>query len=169
MLKTILIAATALLFFGCSSHTQHHAKHDHAKMPQMFQTVAHEKATLLQTSETKESCPICGMNLVKFYKTSHAASHNETTHQYCSLHCLADHLDSGNELKNPKVVDVASLEMISVMDAHYVVGSKVKGTMSRISKYAFKNYEDAKAFQKKNGGKILDFYGALEVAREDFK
>lgn len=159
----------ALLFIGCSSHTAQHSGDMHAKMPQMFQTVTHDKATLLQSSEQKESCPICGMNLVKFYKTSHAASHNDEMHQYCSIHCLAEHLDDGNELKNPKVVDVTSLEMISVMEAHYVVGSRVKGTMSRVSKYAFKNYEDAKAFQAKNGGKILDFYGALEVAREDFK
>jgi len=169
MLKTVIISVVALLFFGCSSHTTHHSKHESTAMKQMFQTVAHQKATLLQQGEQRESCPICGMNLVKFYKTSHAASHNEKMHQYCSIHCLAEHLDGGNELKNPKVVDVASLEMIPVMEAHYVVGSKIKGTMSRVSKYAFKNYEDAQEFQQKNGGKILDFYGALEVAREDFK
>jgi nitrous oxide reductase accessory protein NosL len=138
-------------------------------MPQMFQTVAPEKAILVQSGEEKHSCVKCGMNLVKFYKTSHAASKDGKHYQYCSIHCLAEHLDEGNELKNPKVVDVTSLEMIGVFEAHYVVGSKIRGTMSRVSKYAFKNLEDAQEFQKKNGGKILDFKAALEVAREDFK
>jgi nitrous oxide reductase accessory protein NosL len=109
------------------------------------------------------------MNLVKFYKTSHAAAaQNNTKFQYCSIHCMAEHLDEGNELKNPTVVDVSSLKMIPVLEAHYVVGSKIRGTMSRVSKYAFKNIEDAKKFQAANGGKILDFYGALKIAREDF-
>jgi len=169
MFKIVVGLVAALIFVGCSSHSAHNMKHSHAKMPQMFQTVPYEKATLLQSGENKESCPVCGMNLVKFYKTTHGASHNGEMKQYCSIHCLADHLDSGNELKNPTVVDVKSLEMISVMEAHYVVGSKVRGTMSRVSKYAFKDFKDAQEFQKKHGGKILDFYGALEAAREDFK
>lgn len=167
MLKIIAIAITGFLLVGCSTQTAPHT-HKHMDMPQMFQTVSADKATLVQSGEQKYSCIRCGMNLVKFYKTSHAAAQNSTNYQYCSIHCLAEHLDEGNELKNPTVVDVTSLEMIPVLEAHYVVGSKVRGTMSRVSKYAFKNIEDAKAFQAQNGGKILDFYGALEVAREDF-
>jgi nitrous oxide reductase accessory protein NosL len=167
MLKTSLIAIITLFLIGCSTQTPPKV-HSHVKMPQMFQTVSADKATLVQSSQEKHSCVRCGMNLVKFYKTSHAAAQNNTRFQYCSIHCLAEHLDEGNELKNPTVVDVSSLKMIPVLEAHYVVGSKIRGTMSRVSKYAFKNIEDAKKFQAKNGGKILDFYGALKIAREDF-
>jgi len=41
--------------------------------------------------------------------------------------------------------------------------------MSRKSKYAFSTKDDAKKFQTKFGGKIMDFNGARKVAQEDFK
>jgi nitrous oxide reductase accessory protein NosL len=168
MFKVLFLAIISLFFLACGAQTQP-MSHNHASMPKMFQSVSPENATLLQSGEEKESCPMCGMNLVMFYKTSHGAQESNKQRHYCSIHCLSEHLDSGKELKNPSVVDVKSLKMIPVLEAHYVVGSDVKGTMSRVSKYAFKNLEDAKAFQKEHGGKIMNFYAALEVAREDFK
>jgi nitrous oxide reductase accessory protein NosL len=41
--------------------------------------------------------------------------------------------------------------------------------MTRVSKYAFSNLEDAKKFQKLYGGEIMDFNGAHEKAKEDFR
>ncbi len=134
----------------------------------MFQTVDPKDAVLVQKGEGKNSCIICGMNLTKFYKTSHIATYGDKEVQYCSIHCLEDHLNSGAEVKNPQVVDVTSLKFIPVLEAYYVVGSDVKGTMSRVSKYAFSSLEDAKTFQKKHGGEIMDFRAALEKAKEDF-
>lgn len=189
MLKIMSILLFAILFIACStqpisdSHKDTKVKkpsvhkdikavpsHAHKKvpLPKMFQTVNADEATLVQSGEHNKSCILCGMNLVKFYKTSHIATQNNKKIQFCSLHCLTEYLDEGNELKNPMVVDVVSLQMIPVLEANYVVGSRVKGTMSKVSKYAFKNLDDAKAFQAKNGGEILDFHGALEAAREDF-
>ena len=165
MIRVLLITIFSLLMLGCSKQTM---PHTHKEMPTMFQTVKAEEATLVQSGEHNNSCARCGMNLVKFYKTSHAAEHKGTKIQYCSIHCLAEHVDAGNELKNPVVVDVSSLKMIPVLEAHYVVGSSVRGTMSRVSKYAFATLEDAQKFQAKYGGKIVDFYGALNSAREDF-
>ncbi len=138
-------------------------------MHKMFQTVDKKDAILVQQGAQKEHCAMCGMNLVKFYKTSHAAKLNGKNIQYCSLHCLTDHINQGAELENPMVVDVRSLKFIPVTEAFYVVGSDVKGTMSPVSKYAFKNLEDAKRFQKKHGGKIVDFYSAWQIAKKDFK
>lgn len=135
----------------------------------MFQTVEKKDAILVQEGKNKQSCIICGMDLVKFYKTSYSATYNEKEHQYCSLHCLSDHLGEGIELKNPKVVDVTTLKLIPVLDAYYVVGSEKKGTMSKVSKYAFSSLKAAEIFQSKYGGEIMDFYGALEQAKEDFK
>lgn len=166
MLKLSLFIIAMLLVSGCAEKSPSH-KMAHSK--QMFQTVKAEEATLVQEGEHKNSCLRCGMNLTKFYKTSHAAVHDGEPQQYCSIHCLAEHLDEGVELKNPVVVDVSSLKMIPVHDAYYVVGSSKRGTMSRVSKYAFASLEDAQKFQNEFGGKIVDFQAALDIAREDFK
>ncbi|WP_297441471.1 nitrous oxide reductase accessory protein NosL [Sulfurimonas sp.] len=176
MLKILLITFWVIFITGCSTVVKTTpVKTQEVKKPivvkhQRFQTVAKEKAILLQDKEHKESCYICGMNLVKFYKTSHAASEMGKVHQYCSLHCLTKHLSKkGVELENPIVVDVASLKFIPVQEAYYVVGSSKPATMSRVSKYAFKSLKDAKKFQKENGGKIVDFYTAWQLAKKDFQ
>ena len=140
------------------------------KEHKMFQTVAKKDAILLQKGEAKEHCSVCGMNLVMFYKTNHLATdENGNIHQYCSLHCFTDALRHGAELKNPEVVDVTSLKFIPVLEAYYVVGSKKSATMSSISKYAFKSLDDAKKFQKENGGDIVDFHSAWQSAKKDFE
>ncbi len=126
---------------------------------QMFQTVPADEAQLLQSGPGKLYCPSCGMNLVKFYKTSHARGE----HQYCSMHCLVDdNADAGGA----QVVDVTSLKFIPVEKAHYVVGSEVKGTMTMTSKYAFAEKADAEAFAGKNGGEVMDFAAAEAMARK---
>ncbi len=131
----------------------------------MFQTVAPEKAQLLQTGKGKLYCPNCGMNLVMFYKTSHAMKQKDgSTHQYCSMHCLVE----ANDQISPdvQVVDVSSLKFINAHSAHYVVGSNKKGTMTMNSKYAFANKTDAEAFAKANGGKVMSFADAVKIARK---
>jgi hypothetical protein len=135
----------------------------------MFQSVNEKEALLVQDTKEKRYCINCGMDLVKFYKTNHMATTEDgVVKQYCSIHCLSEDLDNGITLKNPKVIDVISLKFIDATKAFYVVGSKVHGTMSRVSKYAFLNKEDALAFQKEYGGKIMSFNEALEVAKKDF-
>ncbi len=169
MLKNILLATLVLLAFaGCSQKTTMN-KSMPMKQRVMFQSVDEKDAVLVQKGNEKYSCHLCGMHLVKFYKTSYMAENTNRKYQYCSIHCLADHLNQGVELKNPQVVDVSSLKPISVLQAYYVVGSDVRGTMSRVSKYAFGTLDAAQNFQKKHGGKIMDFNGALQEAQKDFK
>jgi len=55
------------------------------------------------------------------------------------------------------------------MSAYYVVGSKKRGTMSRVSKYAFATKSAAKKFQDLYGGEIVDFKRAREITQKDFK
>lgn len=133
-----------------------------------YQSVDEKDAILVQKGKTKYSCAVCGMHLVAFYKTNHVANENGVEKQYCSIHCLANSLADGAQLKNPMVVDSENLNLIPVLEAYYVVGSKIKGTMSKVSKYAFSSLDDAKSFQKKYGGEIMDFRAALEKAKEDF-
>ena len=134
----------------------------------MFQSVSQDQAILVQDGSEKKSCSRCGMNLIYFYKTSHHATYRDNKYQYCSFHCLVDHLEDGIILKNIQVVDVNSLKFINVSKAYYVVGSNKRGTMTRISKYAFSTQEDAKKFQADNGGEIMDFYKALDIVKKDF-
>lgn len=163
MIKIIVSVMAVLIIAGCATQKN-------ASVPyRQFQMVDTSSAILVQSGKDKGDCYICGMDLVRFYKTSHASEHKDKKFQYCSIHCLEDHLGQGVTLKNPKVVDVASLKFISVSQAHYVVGSKKRGTMTRVSKYAFLNLADAKSFQAKNGGDIMDFVAAREKAKEDFK
>ena len=134
----------------------------------MFQSVPASKAKILQSGKEARYCSNCGMDLVMFYKTNHAAKVDGKLKQFCSLHCLAKVINSGAKVNDIKVVDAKNLKWIDAKKAHYVVGSKVKGTMSRISKYAFANISDAKEFQHLKGGEIMDFQQALEVANKDF-
>jgi len=163
MIKACVAIITVLVFVGCGVGDKPKVKSS------MFQSVNSQEATLVQNTKEKGSCVRCGMNLVMFYKTSHAAEYDGKHYQYCSIHCLEDHLGEGISLKNPKVVDVDSLKFIPVGSAHYVVGSKKRGTMTRVSKYAFLDEKMAKKFQDKYGGEIMDFNGALQKAKEDFK
>ncbi|SFV58151.1 Nitrous oxide reductase maturation protein, outer-membrane lipoprotein NosL [hydrothermal vent metagenome] len=135
----------------------------------MFQSVPESKAKILQSGKEARYCSNCGMDLVKFYKTNHAAKVDNKQKEFCSIHCLAEVINSGAKVSDIKVVDTKSLKWIDATKAHYVVGSKVKGTMSRISKYAFSNLQDAKTFAHKYGGKIVSFKEALSIASKDFQ
>ena len=130
---------------------------------EMFQTVPEDKATLVQEGDAKRYCPNCGMDLVKFHKTNHV----HENHQYCSLHCLVEDT-KGVMPKDAKVVDAENLGFIEANTAFYVVGSAKPGTMTMNSKYAFSSQSDAKAFVDKNGGRIVAFEEAYEIAKEDF-
>jgi nitrous oxide reductase accessory protein NosL len=141
----------------------------------MFQSVPLEKATILQSGKDKMYCPNCGMYLPKFYKTSHVARLKDgTIRQYCSMYCLVEEFEvtkyrgKSNLLDKVMVVDVTSLKYIDAKDAFYVVGSKVGGTMTMMSKYAFGKKTDAQKFANKNGGMIVDFEKAYDSAISDF-
>ena len=163
MFKIFTIVTVVVIFVGCVADKKPQIKSS------MFQSVKESQAILVQSGKDKRYCSRCGMDLVKYYKTSHSATYKDKKYQYCSIHCLEDHLGEGISIKNPKVVDVESLKFISVADAFYVVGSKKRGTMSKVSKYAFLSKDKAKAFQAKFGGEIMNFSQARKKAQEDFK
>jgi len=130
-----------------------------------FSKVADMKPHLIQDGSQKMWCSVCGMNLKMFYKTSHAVVLKDgKKKQYCSIRCLvADWPILKDKIKKILVVDAKRGELINAKSAYYVVGSKVKGTMSMVSKIAFAKEGDAKAFQKEFGGKIVDFDTAFKI------
>jgi len=144
--------------------------HSHgASNKQRFQTVALDKAILLQDGADKSSGVVCGMNLPMFYKTNHSATLDGKARQYCSMHCLVEDLAKKLPLKEIKVVDVTSLKFIDASKAFYVVGSRQKGTMTRVSKYAFMKKEDAQNFTKRYGGKIMNFEKTVELVKKELR
>ncbi|NOR58246.1 MAG: hypothetical protein GQ474_06965, partial [Sulfurimonas sp.] len=110
-----------------------------------FSKVASKEPLLVQKGHEKHWCPVCGMNLKMFYKTNHTSElHNKTSRQYCSMRCLVmDKEEYGIESSSIKVIDASTEKLIDANSAYYVLGSYVKGTMSKISKLAFASKADA--------------------------
>lgn len=142
----------------------------------MFQSVPENEAQLLQSGPSKAYCPNCGMYLPKFYKTNHAVKlKNGEVRQYCSVHCLVEEREMGylrdkrDQISEILVVDVTGKQFIDARKAHYVIGSRVKGTMSGTSKYAFAKKADAEAFMIENGGTLSDYDGAYKTSLADFE
>jgi len=162
MIKIVMSIIFILAFVACSNDSK-------VKVPKTtVEYIENSEYTLVQKGAYKNACIRCGMNLKKFYKTSHIAQDETTNYQYCSLHCLEDHLGDGIKLKNPQVLALDKMKFMNVYDVYYVVGSSKKGTMSRVSKFAFSTKKEAEVFQFYNGGKIMDFKAARAKAKEDF-
>ncbi len=84
--------------------------------------------------------------------------------------CLArDNEEYGIDLNNINVVDAKTEKHINAKDAFYVVGSKIKGTMSKVSKLGFAKKEDAVAFAKENGGEVENFQKVFNQAKSSLK
>ena len=159
-----VVAMGALLFVGCAENTP--TKEGAKKMPTRFQSVKMSEAQLLQEGQQKMFCPSCGMNLPMFYKTNHSADVDGKTHQFCSIHCLAETMSKGKKVEHIQVVDNSSLKFIDASKAWYVVGSQKAGTMSKVSKYAFATKEDAQKFAKANSGKVMNFNATLALVKK---
>ncbi len=109
------------------------------------------------------SCPVCHMNIKKFYKTSHAVVYNDGKKEhFCSITCLAKTLKERKDIKSIYAVDASTNKLINAKRATYVIGSDVPSTMGRVSRLAFASKSSAEAFKKKHGGKIGNFSQALK-------
>jgi nitrous oxide reductase accessory protein NosL len=85
----------------------------------------------------------------------------------CSIHCLAVSLLLNLD-RGPKAIyaaDYGSTDdlkpLVLVDSATYLIGSKIKGTMSAVSKLAFAQPAAAEAAKAAQGGKLASFDEAL--------
>jgi nitrous oxide reductase accessory protein NosL len=126
---------------------------------------------LVQKGNQKEWCPVCGMNIKTFYKTSHTSKlHNGKDRQYCSIRCLVvDMQEYKIDTKSVQVIDAATQKLIDASTAFYVVESEIRGTMSKVSKLAFANSETAEDFSIDFGGKVVNFTQALKIAQDSLE
>ncbi len=157
-MKKILLLILVLSSFAFTSHAKE------------FMKIATVEPVLIQKGEQKNWCSVCGMSLKKFYKTSYTAHLlNGEPRQYCSMRCLVHDMQEYGVDGKIEVVDASTEEFIDATKAYYVVGSKIKGTMSKVSKLAFASKEEAQKFKKKYRGKIVDFNTALKMAQDSLK
>ena len=138
---------------------------------QSFTKKATSTPTLTQEGKNKHWCPVCGMSIKMFYKTSHTSKlPNKTNRQYCSMRCLAVDIKKYKiNLDEVKVVDSKSEKIILAKDAYYVVDSIVPGTMAKVSKLAFAKKSDALKFIEEYEGKLATFDEAFKMAQDSLK
>ncbi|MBQ7271120.1 MAG: nitrous oxide reductase accessory protein NosL [Campylobacter sp.] len=153
----VSLFATSMLLFGAEAID--------------FNKSASGDVQIHQHGDGKEFCPVCGMKIQNYYKTSHASHLDDGTKtHYCSMRCLiVDSYERKADLENAMVVDANSQKLIPAKSAFYVVGSSVNGTMAKVSKLAFENENDAKEFAKIYGGEIKNYQDTLEIAKEAIK
>jgi nitrous oxide reductase accessory protein NosL len=113
-------------------------------------------------------CPYCGMDRTQWQHSRHLVQYeDDLADGTCSLHCLALSL-ALNLDRGPKAIyaaDFGSQEaikpLVPVDGATYLIGSKLKGTMSKISKMAFASEDAAKVAKVGQGGELGGFEEAL--------
>jgi copper chaperone NosL len=124
--------------------------------------------------EKYPKCPYCGMDR-KMFHHSRMLVHfiDDLADGTCSIHCAAISL-SLNVDREPKGIYVGDnaaageiKPLVEVDKATFLIGSSIKGVMTKRSKVAYGNEGAAKASQAANGGELGDFDKALLAAYSD--
>jgi len=124
--------------------------------------------------EKVPKCPYCGMDRKQFHHSRMVVHFSDDLYDgVCSLHCAAISL-SVNLDRDPKAIwvgdNAAASEvkpLVEVDQAHFLVGSSIKGVMTKRSKVAYGSADTAKASQTANGGELANFDQALLAAYTD--
>jgi nitrous oxide reductase accessory protein NosL len=116
-------------------------------------------------------CPYCGMDRAKWSHSRHLVQYDDDlVDGTCSLHCLALSL-ALNLDRGPKAIYAADFgsgedikPLVPVDQATYLIGSNLRGTMSKTSKMAFADAQAAAAAKEEHGGETGSFDDALGQA-----
>jgi nitrous oxide reductase accessory protein NosL len=117
-------------------------------------------------------CENCNMNLKKFISTSHAFEmENGETHFFCSINCSTIALEKEDEkAKTVYGIDYGLTKYFPVQNMHYVIGSSLKGTMTKISKIAFNELGKSESFKTTfSGENIISYEEAYNMSLEEIK
>lgn len=124
--------------------------------------------------EKFQKCPYCGMDRKQYHHSRMLVHYSDDIADgTCSLHCAAISL-SLNVDREPKGIYVADnasdtdlKPLVEVDKAVFLIGSQLKGVMTRRSKIAYAGEQAAKASQAANGGELGNFDQALLGAYTD--
>lgn len=119
-------------------------------------------------------CPYCGMDRKQYHHSRMVVHYSDDLADgTCSLHCASISL-SLNVDREPKAIYVAdnawaaeTKPLIEVGKAKFLIGSQIKGVMTKRSKIAYSTDEAFNAAQAANGGEAGDFDKALLAAYTD--
>lgn len=119
-------------------------------------------------------CPYCGMDRTEFNYSRHLVQYDDDlVDGTCSIHCLAISLMLNMD-RGPKAIyaaDFGSPEeikpLVLVDKVNYLIGSKLKGTMTANSKIAFADKGQAEAAMAKEGGALGNFDQTLNQTMVD--
>ena len=119
-------------------------------------------------------CPYCGMDRKQFHHSRMLIQYaDDLADGTCSIHCAAISL-SLNIDREPKAIwvgdNAAASEvkpLVEVDKASFLVGSSLKGVMTKRSKVAYGTAEAATASRLANGGELANFDQALLAAYTD--
>ncbi|MCX6628955.1 MAG: nitrous oxide reductase accessory protein NosL [Candidatus Solibacter sp.] len=124
--------------------------------------------------EKYPKCNYCGMDRARFHHSRMLLHYSDGLAEgVCSIRCAATSLtiNVGRGTKAIWVGDNASpAEVKPLVDAEkasFLVGSSIRGVMTRRSKVAYSTTEAAEASRVANGGEIFDFDKALLAAFTD--
>ncbi len=133
-----------------------------------------DNAPLVDELKKYPRCVHCGMSRTMWHHSRHLVHYNDDLAVgTCSLRCLAVNLSLNIDrgVKNIWAADFADTQkpatLIDAQTAVYLMGSKLKGTMTRNSKMVFPSKEVAEKAMKKSGGKLASFETALTTAFTD--
>lgn len=116
------------------------------------------------------ACQYCGMDRTKFGHSRALVTYDDgTAVGTCSLHCAAIDLSLKID-KTPVSIEVADYntkKLIDAESAHWVIGGRKMGVMTRRAKWAFADQAGADAFVAANGGNSGVFSVAVKSAFED--
>lgn len=163
-----MLAALGLAGLAGSAHAEGEACPGDGT-PMQFMPKTPADADPLADELTKyPKCPYCGMDRTQWQHSRHLVQYDDDrVDGTCSLHCLALSL-ALNLDRGPKAIYAADFgaqeavkPLVPVDAATYLIGSKLKATMSKISKMAFASADTAQAAQAEQGGELSDFDEAL--------
>jgi copper chaperone NosL len=135
---------------------------------------APDPAPLEGDIEKYPKCPYCGMDRAKYHHSRMLIHYaDDLADGTCSLHCAAISL-AINVDREPKGIYVADnavagepKPLLEAGSASFLIGSRIKGVMTRRSKVAYGNEAAAQAAQQAEGGELAGFEAALGAAYAD--
>jgi len=130
------------------------------------------KPELFQSGNEKQWCPITGLKIKDYYKTSYIAKlkSNGRYRQYSCLYALVtDMKESGLDIDSIKALAIDKNRYIAAKNAHFLIKSTINATFGKISTLAFGDKNIALRYQNRYGGKIVDFKKALHVEQKNLK
>ena len=172
-LLKLSLATTGLAVAASTAHAQQSCAID-GTPAQFLPKMAVDPRAWENDVEKFPKCPYCGMDRRQHHHSRMLIQYSDDLPDgVCSLHCAAISL-AVNVDREPKtiwVADNASIAEIKppleVDQATFLIGSQIKGVMTKRSKVAYSSEAAAKAAMAANGGELGRFDKALLAAYTD--